>query len=429
LSLALGETRISCAQVAVGASEAKTIRTWDFDLEPGQSLDNPDTLGDAFAKHLKSRSIPSLLVVIGLPAQWVLTRAANLPPVASADLNDVVALQIEQAFAQGVQELAFDYCETPDGHGTQGVMIAAAPKRRIEQARQFALAANLKIAGITTPVLAMPLPKPQGFAVAVTNSSACVLGHQDGHCTRMATCDSDPQAIMRTLTMQAAGSDLTSPTVFAAEECNTAALEDLLTQRLESCTVQPYHPAQAMGTGWLTRGSSAINFADSRLNPKPAKTVSTPVKWGLRVAAVLAVVALAVGYFWFDANHRLDTLQAEHDAIHDKATSIQVMQRDARTASGWFDKRAPILECLLELTHTFPTRGRIWVEKLTLDDRMRGSINCKAEDRDTMLDYVDAMKNSPHLEDVQLHDSSVSGREDTLVDFEITFTYSEEARS
>ena len=82
-----------------------------------------------------------------------------------------------------------------------------------------------------------------------------------------------------------------------------------------------------------------------------------------------------------------------------------------------------MLDCLLELTRTFPRRGEVWVTQFSLDEDRRGVVRGKATQKESMLAYLQAMQQSAVLKETELRDWNESGREQRVVAFEITFRY------
>ena len=99
-----------------------------------------------------------------------------------------------------------------------------------------------------------------------------------------------------------------------------------------------------------------------------------------------------------------------------------------RSAGPWYDKRPPALDCLLELTRTFPLEGEIRVETLTLRDDMTGSIECSAEDRTTLDRYFSKMKQSESLKQINLGSVRPAGGQSTWINFPIAFEFDANAK-
>ena len=166
-----------------------------------------------------------------------------------------------------------------------------------------------------------------------------------------------------------------------------------------------------------------IDFNATRLTEPRKPRLPTGVRWAIRAAVLALLIGGTAAYLWLDAASRRDALQAELDTISAKAEELRVVVDDTQSAQTWYDKRPPALDCLLELTRTFPTQGEIRVETLTLREDMTGQIDCAAEDSETMDDYFIKMQRSDKL--LQINRGSVrpAGGSSTWIDFPISFKF------
>lgn len=454
--MTVGRDRLVLADVRPGRGGAVVRHRVELAFEVGRGLDQPDKLGAALAELMKREGIKPGRVALGLSTRWVLASPRTLPPVADAALVGAVRLQIERDYAGGRDELVFDYTEptplpVPGANGSRQLVLVGTQRKRLQQATAAATAAGLTVThamptglalaeGACAPGSTPGSPTPDDtntLVIALENDGAAFVHLKQGRCYGLSSCAFDPASITatedstadwaRAIQRNAAAAVAEGATVRVidaaslTDEQRTAA-EGALSELLGPVTLTRLDPAAAAAQATF-RDPATINFTRPRLAVKGRRKLPPAAAWAIRAAVLVLLVGGTVGYLWYDAASDLKELEENYAAIADQAEQLQQLREDTRAVAGWYDQRPPVMDCLLELTQTFPKQGRIWVTSLSLDADASGTLSCKAQDEATMFAYLNAMKQSPNLVDVQLQGSRDTDREGTTVSFEVIFKY------
>ena len=439
LYLALAPGSADLVEAKRSSDRVQVLRRSTLAFAADGGLDHPAVLGAALAEHLRANEYSAKHVVIGLCPRWVLTRHRQVPPADADALRGIVNLQIEREFAAGASEMTFDYLLGENtGQPNVSLLLAGARRSVLSQARQAAEAAGLKIEAITATPLAAAAGR-SGVVVLVEDGVAGVIQVRDDQVIAMASCHADPAMLqdeaartrflgdLSRCTLQLPGDSggvgLTLILPSSVTEADARSLTDAAIERFGPVEAVQDDPAQVLAQHASDPYTSLIDFNATRLTEPGKPKLSIGARWGIRAAVIALLVGGALAYLWLDATSKRDALQAELDTISDKAAELQAIVEDTQSAQTWYDKRPPALDCLLELTRTFPTQGEIRVETLTLREDMTGQIDCAAEDSETMDDYFIKMQRSDTL--LQINRGSVrpAGGNSTWIDFPISFTF------
>jgi hypothetical protein len=147
------------------------------------------------------------------------------------------------------------------------------------------------------------------------------------------------------------------------------------------------------------------------------------VAWGVAVAAV-ALLAGAV--FVFDLIYdewEVADMEARLAANADSLAEAGDLVAKAAFARPWYRRESRRLECLRQLTLTFPAEGGIWTTSLSMQEDLRGVISGKATTKARVLDVLDRLKANPRFADVKPLYLREAGRGGRDVAFAMTFHY------
>lgn len=448
LGIAITEKSVQVAECRGSGRSAKAGRRSTFAVDPALVFESPDRFGELLADHLKQEGYSAKHAAVGLCGRWVLARGMTLPPAEGATLVGMVRLRIEREFAGGQADLCFDYQDAPPASGVgadasaahRDLLLVGMPKRRLEKLQHAVGAAGLELARVgASPLDVCAAADRDGLGLIVDPAGITLTHRVAGRCAGFAstgcnTAAADADAASQLAAASArlamthfsgAAGDLVLTDAAGLDDSARAAMAAALGERFDGCDTALADPAFAAARE--AGSADAVNLLDSKLAVAPKRALPGYAKWLIRAAVLFLLVGGAVGYLWVDANQELAELQDEYDTIEDSATRLQAVREDTRAAAGWFDDRPPVLDCLLELTHTFPRRGRIWVTSLTIEPDATGTVACRADDEDTMWDYVRAMDASPRLSDVVLRRQNDAGRQADELVFDVSFRYSESA--
>jgi hypothetical protein len=444
LCITLTPTSADLAEVRRSGNSVQVLRRSTLAFAEGAGMDQPAALGAALAEHLDQTGYNERHAVIGLCPRWVLTRHKHVPPADADIMRGIVNLQIEREFAASAAEMTFDYklADAADAENRAPMLLAGVHSKILRQVEQVAIAAGVKIDAITPTTLAAASGR-SGTVIQVEHGIAGVMRVSAGHATGLSSCSADPDQLGDADARQAMLVDLSRCVLqLPSDEHESATslilptsvggddgrlLADALGQRLSKVELIQSDPAVLLATHATDPGVGIINFAASRLRAPKQSRVSPKMRWGIRAAVIVLLIILGAGYLWMDATSHRDDLQAEYDAIKDKASNLETVLGDANLAAAWYDKRPETLDAMLELTRTFPTRGEIRVETLTMREDMSGQIDCSAEDRETMDDYFTKMQKSSALLEINRGSVRPVGGNSTWINFPIAFRFDPKA--
>lgn len=445
LGVTLTPTSADLAEVRRDGKGTQVLRRSTMVFTPDSGLDQPAKLGAALSDHLEANGYATRHAVLGLCPRWVLTRLKKVPPADADAIRGIVNLQIERDFVGSASDMAFDYLlgDTPPDATDGPLVLAGVREAVLSQAQQAAQAAGLRIEAIT-PTTFAAAGNRSGTVVLVEDGVAGVLRVSAGTVEALASCQADTASLhdsaargrvlsdLSRCVMQMPGGSvdegltLILPTTIAEADAHQLAAE--AKERFGSVELKHADPAALLAEHAMAPGKGLIRFNESRLAPPKRSKVSPRTMWALRAAVVALLVGGTGLYLWNDATSRRDALQAELDAISNTADELATIQSDAQLAAGWYDKRPPALDCLLELTRTFPKQGEIRVETLTLRGEMIGQIDCAAADRETMDAYFTQMQRSESLLKINRGPVRPSGGNSTWIDFPIAFRFDAKAK-
>ncbi|MBX2851260.1 MAG: hypothetical protein KTR15_05900 [Phycisphaeraceae bacterium] len=440
LCITLTPSSADLAEVRRSGSGVQVIRRSTLAFPDSIGMDQPAALGKALAEHIEQTGYTERHAVIGLCSRWVLTRHKRVPPADADTMRGICNLQIEREFAGSAAEMTFDYqlAEGVDAENRSPLLLAGIHAKILRQVEQIADAAGLKADAITPATLAAANGQ-NGVVIQVEHGAAGVMRVSNAEVVALASCPADPSRLDDPEAQERLLSDLSRsvlqlpgdeggsgvslmlPTSVGADDAR--ALADALAERVGKVGLIASDPAVLLAIYATEPSTAMIDFAASRLRPPKQSRVSPSMRWAIRAAAIVLLIIGVAGYLWMDATSHRDGLQAQYDTIKDKAESLDQVRADANLASVWYDKRPQTLDAMLELTRTFPSRGEIRVETLTLRADMSGQIDCSAEDRETMDDYFSKMQESRAL--LQINRGSVRpvGGNSTWINFPIAFSF------
>lgn len=438
LSIALTPTGADIVEAKRAGQGVQIVRRSTLAFAPDAGLDTPTVLGSSLGKHLSEQGYSTKHAVIGLCPRWVLARHKHVPPADTEALRGIVNLQIEREFAAGAADMHFDYVlgEAPDPSGQMALLLVGVRQALLRQIEQVALAAGLRLEGITPTTLSIASPNQSGLAVLVEPGITGVMRLHNGSVHGLVSCSADVPGLAEQAGQERLLTDLSRcslqlpsteadqqlslvlPASVAEQDAN--ALASFAKERFGDVKVRRVDSAESLAEHVLSSDKGVIDFNASRLAAPTRRRLSPTAQWLIRAAVLVLLIGGTGAYLWLDATSRRDALQDELDLISDKAAELDEIRIDARLAERWFGKRPPVLDAMLELTKTFPTDGQIRVETLVMQGDLDCQIECTAEDRQTMDRYFSQMQQSAKLTAVNRGSVRPSGGKSSWIDFPVS---------
>ena len=468
LGLAMEERGILAAEVHLSGRRTELRRVAEFAYPDGISLDDPQCLGLALSKFLGEHGFSARNTIIGIPARWLLSKEKGFPPAGASALAGMVRLEAERSFATDLDHLMMDYANGPaSGQGARLLMVAVT-RQKADQLLAMSRAAGLRAKSLvpTSMVLAAAL-RPA--------SSSLMLFLRPDHVELVIRCGGRFQALrhLSVALPAAAGATATSSAawsqaavaevrrlaallprtegvpmpeelvVWAGARLDAQALQGLggplslrteLSNGLDELGIAPsssdgeangqrFAAAAALARAGARGDGLPVDFLHSRLEVRGKARPSRMVGWAAAVAVAFLVVCGVLLADWRREERDLAALRERLDAMKADTDAARRVVERVTFARGWYEQRPKFLDCLRELTLTFPMEGRIWVTGLAIREDMRVVVSGKASDERTVLDTLDRMRSGPTFTDVKLlymREAAGSARE---IAFSVTFGF------
>lgn len=441
LVVSLTDRRARFAQASRHGNQVRIDRRSTLALPEGVTLDQPGKLSEAIQAHLKQEGYTSRAAVVGVSSRWVMARYHKAPPVDDAALRGIARLQAERDAAGLADQLTYDYQEVSGNHASRELLLVAVQHKRLDAVRAVMQAAGLQLRRVMPTALSCGHDADHALTLLLQDGMVSVMEARAGGWVSLSAFTTGTDQLdtpddrkrfaatlarhMMTLppAQREDGGTLRLLDTLGLDDAARAGLKRAIEAKLGSIEIEPADDTELIARATLTAPDAQVNLIASRLDQPEPRRLSKRVRWGGGAAAAVLLITLGVAGLWFWQLHQLNTMRAEHDAIAEQATHLETILDDTRAASGWFDDRLPVLDCLLALTEAFPTQQRVWVTQFRLDDQLVGTLECRAQDQDAMLAYLDALRDSPSLSGVELRDWQETGRDPRLLTFQIGFRY------
>lgn len=138
IAVDLGTSTIKFAEFAIGRGGALTLLRFgvsDLGLDPNKEEDRSKFITPALAKLFKDHGVKGREVVVSISGQSVFMRFVKLPPVDSAQVEQVVAFEAQQNVPFPINEVTWDYQMMPNrGSGTEAEAVIVAIKKDVLEA-------------------------------------------------------------------------------------------------------------------------------------------------------------------------------------------------------------------------------------------------------------------------------------------------------
>ena len=467
LGLAVGRQAITAVEVVTSRGRHALVRAAELPLPPEAGLLDPVKLGQAMKELLHSHHFSASRCVIGLEAAQLAAKEKRLPAGAMGSLGDILRIAAEQDFASDEQDLMFDYMPLPAENGACALLVAA-PRPVVDQLLAAAGAAGLAVAAVTSSALAMaqatasPAPQGERLVLSLEPGGAELVVQSNGSprlvrwlpVSRHATSDAGAASMQRyldeleaelgrVLVADLAGTQppQTELLVWNAAGLGESALREM-GGRLALPTRICIFPADLRETdGTLSQECGnmvsaaalaiartcgkplALDFLHSRLSRRKRPKLGRLAFWVAAAALVVVAAGISLLLDWRSSQREIADLQDRLSGLNPSVRQARELIDKASFARGWYDQRPKFLDCLREVTLSFPQEGRIWATNLAVREDMRVVLSGKSVGEATVLDLLDRLKSDPRLAEVKPLDIRQVGANSKEVSFDISFTF------
>ena len=465
LGLAVAERSMIAVEVVAVGGRYRAVRAATFVYPDQASLDSPAQLGKAVRQFLRAEGFSARRCVIGLEAKWLMAREKLIPPGSDDSLAGILSIQAEREFTSDYAELVLDYVGPIDTHQGRQVLLVAASGRHVEQLRTLATQAGLKPVAITATTMALAdssdpadagdclllhltpdgaelavraggsvrLLRRLSVAIAQDDSSDAAGGWMNdlaGQLRRVISLLPDPpdaEGERQLHVWNRAGLDEGSLDALAgqisakAKLCDSLADVDLAS--LSDIATADAAVAACLGAAGLRGQLPEVDFLHAKLAAPKQRAMG---KRSIRIAAGLvatAVICILLLWHWTHTQHEVDVLAKQITKMAPGVSKTQDIVDRIRFARAWHDRQPTYLDCLRDLTMTFPVEGSIWTTSLSIQDDMQMVFSGKAVNEKAVLDVLDKLKDSPAFSQVRQLYLREAGEGQSEIAFAITVHY------
>jgi len=454
LGLSIDESGIVVAELRIrsGHPEAQRVGYWSFQKKLDSN--NAGEMGQQFRQFLRKNNFSAKQAVIGIPTKWVVAREINAPPASAEALAGMLAIQAERAFSLNASELIFDYCGRTNPSEKSEVLLVAARRQIVNQIKELAVTAGLQVQSVTVSALAL-------------GKTLCGAGPEPryglymrpGYCEFWAQANGNPRSIQhvpmppedeseerytelltstiqRLIMLSSQQGDSPPYHVTAYDGCGLSnRVIDRLNERLTPQIVVTAgqdsldDPEQAQSVAALAvamttvgKNSPSVNFLHPRIGVRKKTGRKRVAVWAGMVGAACLLALVAV----------LADLQANRTDIATYTEQLELMSDDIAAAreivdrisyaKSWTSQQPVFLNCLRELTSTFPEEPTIWATNLRLSENA-GALVGRAVDEESFYQVLDKIKQHQGFSNVQMIHVRNAGRDSREKEFAVNFEF------
>jgi len=453
LGVALEDGSALVADVRGPRRHPTLARAAEFRFPEGSSIARPVALGEALRQWLGKEGFSARHAIVGLPASWLLCREEIIPPADREAVADVLRVKAEQDFSLDPDELSVDCCCGAPSGKADGALLVATLRERVTQVTEMVRAAGMRLQAVTATSLVLASSAPAPCCLYLRDGYGEVTVRAGGR-FRLLSHFSWPgsdgaQAIADEVRRAAAQSSWSGAegtgdiTIWNAGPLHASSLVAALAEMPGN--VEVAEGLSALGVGKAPSGNegdgaafaaaAALGLAGVRGQRPPvdflhsALAVRRRGRQGRRIfwAAALTVVLLAAGASsvadWRAQSRTLADLRARLDGMGPELEQIRDMNENVSFGRAWCDTQPRFLNCLRELTLTFPEQGTVWATSIATRSGRGGVLSGKATDQKAVLAVMDKMNGGGGFADVKLLYVREAGAGARELSFAISFAF------
>jgi len=463
LGIAVDEFGIVAAEMRFrpGHPEVRRVGQWNF--EEKLNSDNAIEIGKKLRQFLRTNHFSSKQAVIGIPTKWIIAKEITAPPASPNVLADMLSIQAERAFSLNASELIFDYCGRTSVSEKSEVLLLAAQRQIVDLITEMVASAGLSIQSITVSALAFSKILSKGHPEyrygLYTRENYCefwtqmngtprsiqhipIAGKyesQDNHAEQLA-------ATIQRMILQSSQQGQSPPYKITAydgfglsDEIMNRLNEKLApqvivtnggTQLLSGRFSLSDYPEKARSVAAIAVAMTAIvtdkppvDFLNPRIGLKKTSNRKSVKVWAgvIGVACLMALVAIFVD--WQADRKDIATYTQQLELMSDDIAAAKEVVNRISYASSWTSQEPVFLNCLRELTLTFPEEPLVWATNLRLSENAGAALVGKAVDEKGFYEVLDKIKEQKAFSNVQMIHIRDAGRDSREKEFAVHFEF------
>ena len=404
-----------------GALQVKEKLTASLALSPLSG--DTQLVGREIRNHLDEAGIRERHCALCLPLNWVLTLHTKLPDLPEADIDSFLQIEAERGFPSGHENLFIAHSRFRSASGEQHATLMAIPRSHLNTLENALRAAQLKPVSFSVGIAALEGPGADSNRGAITlalgshsvelevasGGGIAALRSLDGAIEAegpQKRIDADLVAREIRITLGQLPGDLAEGVrtvkVFARGEMSRQFANDLSPRiqamglKLEpmdrASTAQfdaalpteiALSPALAAAANYVRGVISGPEFLPPKVHPLQqfinTRLGSKKLAWA---GAAAGAVAVCVGGLFLYQEARLLYWKSQWGRISTQVKAVEGDRKQISTYRAWFDKSAPTLRILRQLTEAFPDSGVVTVK--TIQIRNLSEVTCSGVARDNL---------------------------------------------
>ena len=463
LGIAIDELGIVAAEVRYRPGSSNVRRVGQLNFTKKLDSDNVKDLGQKLKRFLRINHFSSKQAVIGIPTKWIIAKEIKAPPASTDVLAGMLSIQAERAFSLNANELVFDYCGRTSVSEKRDVLLLAARSEIIDLITELVATAGLQVKSITVSALAFSKilsKKGSEYKYGLyTRPTYCEYWTQMNGTTRniqhipISAKGEKPDeyidqlaATIERMVLLSSQKEQSSPyqitaydgTGLSDEVINrlneklppqvtvTNGGSQLLSRRLnlsEYSKETQSIAAVAVATTVAGIDKPPVDFLNPRIGVKKTSHRKRVTVWA-GIIGFVCLIALAALLIDWEADRRdIATYTQQLELIsEDIATAQEVVDRISY-ASSWTSQEPVFLNCLQELTQTFPEQPLVWATNLRMSENAGAALVGKAVDEKSFYEVLDKIKEQKAFTNVQMIHIRDAGRDSKEKEFAVHFEF------
>jgi hypothetical protein len=450
LGLTLNDGQLRAVHVARSKGGLEVVNSVSAALSLDLLHPEPELIGREIRNHLDAARIRERTCVVAVPANWIMSQHAEIPPLSPEDLDSFLELEAEKGFPYDAAQLQISRSLHRSAKAAYVTQLGVR-RDRLEHLAAVLKAARLKPVSFPLGLAALPgvlASAGQGrITVAVEPKGAMLLVSAGGGIAAFRTCEAaivseegetliNGGAVARELrvTFEQVPADLRSD-LRELRLCGDATMVGQLAESLGEwpaaagmkleCDSAPGNPlaeqiAEGMATRWLASAGSGTEF----LPPHPGRWSSLIARYNSKRLATAGLVtggvaALVLGVFgWQEIRLRL--LRSEWRGMQAQVAALTEIQDRIRDYRPWYDRSLPDLRILARVTQCFPDNGSVTARSFDIHHVARVTavnINGTARDGAALLRTQEQLRKAKEIQGLKVE--SISGK----IPAQFTFTF------
>jgi hypothetical protein len=463
LGIAVDEFGIVIAEMRFRLGQSEVHRTGQWSFEEKLNSDNAKDIGQKLRQFLRKNHFSSKQAVIGIPTKWIIAREITVQPVGADALAGMLSIQAERAFSLNASELVFDYCGRTSVSEKSNVLLVTARRQVIDLINELMNAAGLQVHSITVSALAfskvlskndpefrygmytrknycefwtqvngtprsiqhIPIAEKNGIPDELTDQLATMLqrmillSSQEGLSPPYKITAYDGSGISDEMIKQL--NEKLAPQVVV-----TNGGSQLLSGRLKlSNEPEKAQLIAAVVVAKSTIGTDKlpVDFLNPRIGVKKTTRRKTLTVWAGIICAVCLIALVTVLVDWQADIKDITTYTQQLELMSDDISAAQEVVDRISYASSWTSQEPVFLNCLRELTLTFPEEPLVWATNLRLSENAGAALVGKAVDEKSFYEVLDKIKEQKAFSNVQMIHIRDAGRDSREKEFAVHFEF------